>query len=63
MAKLKWTAFPHDDKSFAYPGDALKKAWTRLHRGDGEPFPKDAPSQEAWRLFRAGFSMLYQSDR
>ena len=54
MAKLKWTAFPHAAKAFAYPGDALKKAWPKLHRGDCEPFPKDAAVQEAWRCFHQG---------
>lgn len=39
MAKPAWTAFPHDAKGFAYAGDALKKAWPRLHAGDLEPFP------------------------
>ena len=39
MAKPAWTAFPHDAKPFAYPGDALKKAWPSLHPGDTEPFP------------------------
>ena len=54
MAKAKWTAFPHPSKSFAYAGDALKKAWKRLHRGDCEPYPKEADAQEAWRLFHQG---------
>ena len=54
MAKLKWTAFPHASKEFVYAGDALKKAWPKLHRGDAEPFPKDAAVQEAWRLFHQG---------
>jgi tetratricopeptide (TPR) repeat protein len=54
MAKLKWTAFPHPAKTFTYAGDALKKAWDKLHRGDCEPFPKDAAAQEAWRLFHQG---------
>lgn len=39
MAKSAWAAFPHDDKGFAYPGEALKRAWPRLHAGDCEPFP------------------------
>jgi tetratricopeptide (TPR) repeat protein len=39
MAKSAWTAFPHDAKGFAYAGDALKKAWPRLHAGDVEPWP------------------------
>src|SRR5690349_13868775 len=54
MAKGKWTAFAHPSKSFAYPGEALKKAWKRLHRGDCEPYPRDADAQEAWRLFHQG---------
>ena len=41
-------------KEFAYSGDALKKNWQRLHRGDCEPFPKDPAVQEAWRLFHQG---------
>ena len=39
MAKSAWAAFPHDAKAFAYTGDALKKAWPKLHAGDREPFP------------------------
>ncbi|TDK28345.1 hypothetical protein E2F46_00105 [Luteimonas aestuarii] len=39
MAKPAWTAFPHDAKGFTYAGDALKKAWPRLHAGDVEPYP------------------------
>jgi tetratricopeptide (TPR) repeat protein len=40
-AKPAWAAFPHDAKGFTYPGDALKKAWPKLHAGDCEPFPDD----------------------
>jgi tetratricopeptide (TPR) repeat protein len=54
MAKLKWTAFAHPSKSFAYPGETLKKGWPKLHRGDCEPYPADAGAQEAWRLFHQG---------
>jgi hypothetical protein len=54
MPALKWKAFPHPSKSFAYGGDALRKAWARLHRGDCEPYPKDKQAQEAWRLFHQG---------
>jgi tetratricopeptide (TPR) repeat protein len=39
MAAKKWTAFPHDAKAFTYEGAALKKAWNRLHGGDGMIFP------------------------
>lgn len=34
-----WAAFPFDAKAFAHAGDALKKAWPKLHAGDCEPFP------------------------
>lgn len=54
MAVPKWKAFPHPAKSFTYAGDALKKNWDKLHRGDCEPFPKDPKVQEAWRLFHQG---------
>jgi tetratricopeptide (TPR) repeat protein len=54
MAAAKWKAFAHPSKAFVYPGEALKKNWERLHRGDCEPFPKDKGAQEAWRLFHAG---------
>lgn len=41
MAKTAWAAFPHNAKSYAYAGDALKQAWPKLHAGDCEPFPDD----------------------
>ncbi len=41
MAKTAWAAFPHDAKPFTYDGDALKKAWPKLHAGDCEPYPDD----------------------
>ena len=53
MAKAKWVAFPHAGE-YAYQGAALKKHWTRLHRGDCEPFPRDQALQQAWRLYHAG---------
>ncbi|MEO5962386.1 MAG: hypothetical protein ABIO75_01905, partial [Thermomonas sp.] len=34
-----WEAFPHDAKAYTYSGDALKKAWPKLHASDCEPFP------------------------
>jgi tetratricopeptide (TPR) repeat protein len=39
--KTTWAKFPHDQKAFDYAGDKLKKAWTALHVGDGEPYPDD----------------------
>lgn len=50
----KWNKFPHDQKAITYAGDALKKNWEALHKGDNEPYPKDAATQEAWRQFHAG---------
>jgi tetratricopeptide (TPR) repeat protein len=54
MAKAKWIAFPHASKSFVFKGEALRKAWEKLHKGDREPFPKDPKVLEAWRLFHQG---------
>ena len=50
----KWAQFPHAGKPYAYDAAALKKAWARLHKGDCEPFPKDAGVLAAWRHFHAG---------
>jgi tetratricopeptide (TPR) repeat protein len=50
----KWAKFPHADKAYAYDAAGLKKNWARLHKGDGEAFPKDAGALEAWRMFHAG---------
>ncbi len=54
MTRLKWRAFPFPDKAYHYPGEALRKHWARLHRGDREPVPKDADALQAWRLFHEG---------
>jgi tetratricopeptide (TPR) repeat protein len=54
MAKPKWIAFPHPTREFTYAGEQLRKNWEKLHRGDCEPFPRDADAQEAWRLFHQG---------
>ena len=51
---MAWIKFPHPDKSFSYPGAALKKNWARLHAGDCEPFPDDSKVQDAWRSYHAG---------
>lgn len=54
MAKGSWGKFPHPDKAYEYAGDALKKHWARLHRGDCEPFPKDEAARDAWRAYHCG---------
>ena len=53
MAKA-WAKFPHADKAYIYDAAAIKKHWDRLHRGDCEPFPKDAAVLAAWRHYHAG---------
>lgn len=40
-SKTGWAPFPHDAKAYAYAGDALKKAWPKLHAGDLEPYPDE----------------------
>ena len=50
----KWVKFPHPDKAYVCDAAGLKKRWARLHKGDGEPFPKDAAVVDAWRHFHAG---------
>ena len=37
--KASWAALPKDMQGFSFPGDALKKAWSKLHAGDQEPYP------------------------
>ncbi|MEZ0472184.1 hypothetical protein [Luteimonas salinilitoris] len=44
MAKTAWAPFPLDAKGYAYAGDALKKAWPKLHAGDCEPWPDEKRS-------------------
>lgn len=39
--KSSWAKFPHDQKTYDFSGDKLKKAWPALHSGDGEPYPDD----------------------
>ena len=50
----KWHKFPHDQKAITFAGAALKKNWDALHKSDGEPYPKDAAAEEAWRQYHAG---------
>jgi len=54
MAAAKPMRFPYDQKPYTYDGDALKKAWGRLHKGDCEPYPETAALQQAWRAFHRG---------
>lgn len=40
-SKTSWAAFPHDATAYTRTGDALKKAWPKLHAGDCEPYPDE----------------------
>ena len=50
----KWVAFPYPDKAYVHDAAGLRKSWPRLHRGDGEPLPKEAAALDAWRHYHAG---------
>jgi tetratricopeptide (TPR) repeat protein len=54
MAAAKSLRFPYDQKPYSYDGDALKKAWDRLHSSDREPFPETEQLQQAWRVYHRG---------
>lgn len=54
MSKAKWAAFAWPSKDYAYTGEALRKHWARLHRGDCEAWPKEAAVQDAWRHYHQG---------
>lgn len=54
MAAAKIPAFPYGHDAYRYEGEALRKSWERLHRGDREAFPADAKLQSAWRAFHRG---------
>src|SRR3974390_2389246 len=46
MLKTRWKSFPCLDPGSRYPGHKLAKSWTRLHRGDCEPFPDPTTLQK-----------------
>ena len=49
----KWTTFPYTGQ-YNFDAASVKKHWARLHSGDLEPLPKDAPLLDAWALFHSG---------
>ncbi|MES2263288.1 MAG: hypothetical protein V4724_32605 [Pseudomonadota bacterium] len=51
---MAWTTFPHADDAYVYTPATLKKAWSRLHAGDAEPFPASPELVQAWIAFHAG---------
>ncbi|HEY0879753.1 MAG TPA: hypothetical protein VGE10_15000 [Zeimonas sp.] len=50
----KWVDFPHANARYEYTPATLKKRWSRLHRGDCEPFPTNDAVVAAWIDFHAG---------
>ena len=38
-SRLAWKRFPYGDRIYRYGGTALASNWSRLHRGDQEPYP------------------------
>lgn len=44
--RRSWKRFPYGNRVYRYGGTALSSNWTRLHRGDREPYP-DIASLEA----------------
>jgi len=54
MAGAKTLRFPYDPKPYSYDGEALRRSWNRLHKGDCEPYPDAAAVQQAWRAFHRG---------
>jgi tetratricopeptide (TPR) repeat protein len=38
---MNWKPFPHANAAYDYAGEKLKKNWSRLHRGDCEPYPDE----------------------
>ena len=49
----KWTAFPHAGE-YIFDAAKVRRNWSRLHAGDGEPLPKEPAVLEAWALFHSG---------
>lgn len=49
----QWMSFAHAG-AYAFDADRLKRDWTRLHRGDCEPWPTDRAVLHAWELFHNG---------
>ncbi|WP_374501742.1 hypothetical protein [Zoogloea sp.] len=38
-SRRTWKRFPYGDRIYRYGGTALQSNWSRLHRGDREPYP------------------------
>lgn len=51
---MAWKKFPYPDASFQYTAAALKRAWSGLHAGDAEPWPREGALVDAWIDFHAG---------
>lgn len=51
---MAWKSFPYPSADFDYTATTLKRAWTTLHTGDVEPWPRSAALVGAWIDFHAG---------
>lgn len=54
MAKKPWVEFPHAGTAYLYTAATARKAWTRLHKGNREPYPEDKKVLQAWIHYHAG---------
>lgn len=54
MSQFSWHRFPFPSERYVRDRQSLRQMWSRLHRGDCEPFPEDERVQEAWRLYHEG---------
>ncbi|QID19793.1 hypothetical protein G3580_09730 [Nitrogeniibacter mangrovi] len=57
---MDWRPFPYGDRAYRYAGSALSEQWSRLHRGDREPFPD--PERVAERINRCGRALVIDTD-
>lgn len=51
---MAWKKFPYPEIDYVYTPARLKRAWSRLHAGDAEPWPQDAALVQCWIAFHAG---------
>jgi tetratricopeptide (TPR) repeat protein len=48
-----WTAYPYAGE-YRFDTASVAEHWTRLHRGDTEPLPRDTWLLQAWAQFHSG---------
>ncbi len=50
----QWTASPLTEEGHRLDLARLERLWSRLHRGDAEPWPEEPELQSAWLAFHNG---------